>query len=697
MPVARAFAVAATLLAISIPAAGAAVTTQLVSTGPADSGPAFDAYFNASAENGALVFFTTPTSLVASDQDLCPSYYPADPPEPCPDLYVRDLRSGATQLVSTGPTGGSSGFTVFHAASEDGRWAIFSTTERLVAADTNGAAIDLYARDLRAGTTHIVSTGASGAADVRFGGASRDRSRVAFVTPSQLTPDDTDSGTDTYVRDLGSGALELASVDQGGPSSDFEAMSSDGYRVFFITLDRLVPEDTDGRLDLYARDLRNDVTQLVAPGANTQGSDADEVLRVSDDGARVLIMTEAALVPQDDDVCRTLPQVAGCHDIYERNLATGTSTLVSVGTQSPAGPYRAYFEGASEDFTYVAWRTQEAMVPADINGDFSLYLRDGPAQTTRLVSKGPNASGGTDGELGVITREGIVFFDTTTSLGPQDTDSFADVYRYDPVLDQAALVSTGSGAPAGEGFSSILSVEAISENAVDKRLLRHGDVSPDGRRLFFESQETLVPSDANGFRGLDLYMRDLLTNTTTLLSTGPTGLNGSESFGFGGIADGGGRGFYESRVQLVASDADSRSDVYATILNQPPQCATATAHPRVLLPGNRNFRRVSVEGIGDPDGDPVTVQVDHVTQDEPVRASSDRTSPDAIVPPGDSGDVRVRAERNPHGDGRVYRIEFTAADGNGSSCSGTVEVTVPRKKKQAAIDSSPPAYDSLAG
>jgi Big-like domain-containing protein len=114
----------------------------------------------------------------------------------------------------------------------------------------------------------------------------------------------------------------------------------------------------------------------------------------------------------------------------------------------------------------------------------------------------------------------------------------------------------------------------------------------------------------------------------------------------------------------------------------------------VLTTVNRRLVSLALGGVTDVDGDPTTLAIDGVTQDEPVTASGDPTSPDA-VDEGD-GELRVRAERNPHGDGRVYRIAFTASDDHGGSCSGTATVSVPRKKKKAAVDSAPPSYDSLA-
>jgi dipeptidyl aminopeptidase/acylaminoacyl peptidase len=129
-------------------------------------------------------------------------------------------------------------------------------------------------------------------------------------------------------------------------------------------------------------------------------------------------------------------------------------------------------------------------------------------------------------------------------------------------------------------------------------------------------------------------------------------------------------------------------------IDRSPDCSGVTASRTVLTSANRLLVAITLEGAADPDGDAVTLTVDGVTQDEPVTGRADATAPDAVVE-GD-GELRVRAERNPHGDGRVYRIAFTASDGRGGSCSGTATVSVPRKKHKPAVDSAPPSYDSLA-
>jgi dipeptidyl aminopeptidase/acylaminoacyl peptidase len=139
--------------------------------------------------------------------------------------------------------------------------------------------------------------------------------------------------------------------------------------------------------------------------------------------------------------------------------------------------------------------------------------------------------------------------------------------------------------------------------------------------------------------------------------------------------------------------ASGRNPDWQPIVDHPPDCSGVSASRPVLATHDHRLVPITLDGATDPDGDAVTLSVDGVTQDEPVVGSGDNTSPDA-VDEGD-GQLRVRAERDPHGDGRVYRIAFTASDGRGGSCSGTAKVSVPRKTRKAAIDSAPPSYDSL--
>lgn len=120
--------------------------------------------------------------------------------------------------------------------------------------------------------------------------------------------------------------------------------------------------------------------------------------------------------------------------------------------------------------------------------------------------------------------------------------------------------------------------------------------------------------------------------------------------------------------------------------NGAPVCTAAQAVPSMLWPANGQLIRVWIIGVGDPDSDPVSVSISGVTQDEPTSGLvTGDTGPDATLF-GSSADLR--AQRDVGGNGRVYRVQFGANDGNGGTCTGTVTVGVPNSQKpgQSIVD-----------
>lgn len=112
-------------------------------------------------------------------------------------------------------------------------------------------------------------------------------------------------------------------------------------------------------------------------------------------------------------------------------------------------------------------------------------------------------------------------------------------------------------------------------------------------------------------------------------------------------------------------------------VNNPPDCSGVAPSTSGLWPPNHKMVPVTLSGATDPDGDPVTLTITGVTQDEPLNGLGDGdTAPDAQMGSA-SNEVLLRAERSGTGDGRVYRISFTASDPAGAQCSGVVVVGVP--------------------
>jgi hypothetical protein len=130
--------------------------------------------------------------------------------------------------------------------------------------------------------------------------------------------------------------------------------------------------------------------------------------------------------------------------------------------------------------------------------------------------------------------------------------------------------------------------------------------------------------------------------------------------------------------------------------NQAPDCSGATPSVSSIWPPDHDMINVTIQGVTDADGDPVTINIDEIKQDEPTDGTGDgHTCPD-----GDgigTSTAQVRAERSATltggENGRVYTIYFTASDGRGGTCQGSVTVNVPRTRNGSATNGGA-LYDS---
>ena len=107
-----------------------------------------------------------------------------------------------------------------------------------------------------------------------------------------------------------------------------------------------------------------------------------------------------------------------------------------------------------------------------------------------------------------------------------------------------------------------------------------------------------------------------------------------------------------------------------------PTVASATAEPSRLWPPDLSMVPVKITGVSDSSGTPVAVHVTRVTQDEPISHRGGEACFDAKVV---EGQLYLRRERQDGGNGRVYRVSFTAVTRGGGTAEGTVLVAVPNK------------------
>lgn len=329
---------------------------------------------------------------------------------------------------------------------------------------------------------------------------SPDGTKIAFESlASDLGPNDTNGTLDVYLRDLASATTTLVSVnaagaDSGNSASNSPVFSPDGTKLAFSSSSTdLGATDTNGATDLYVRDLTAGTTSLLSvdPGGDAGGSSA---AAFSPDGAQLAFVSGEG------------------HDLYLRDLATGTTRLISVNAAGTGGGNGRTWEAAfSPDGTKLAFASEATdlgPVPVTVGPSTSVaYLRDLATETTEVVSINAGATSGLAGWSPTFTSDGrkVVFQSTASGFGPNDTNDAQDVYVRDLVAGTTALVSTNAeGTDSGRSAS----VDPIT--------------SPQGDKVLFTSlADDLAPGSSDVTEtdtDTDVYVRDLTTGATELVS-----------------------------------------------------------------------------------------------------------------------------------------------------------------------------------
>jgi Tol biopolymer transport system component len=170
----------------------------------------------------------------------------------------------------------------------------------------------------------------------------------------------------------------------------------------------------------------------------------------------------------------------------------------------------------------------------------------------RLVSRAGGAEGakGNDGSTAAALAAGgrfVAFSSNATNLHPDDADAVSDVFVRDLQAGTLVLASRGSGIASakGDGSSGVPSI------------------SSDGRFVAFASNATnLVTEDADATS--DIVVRDLQTNTTTLVSraSGAGVKSNADSFTPAISANGRFVAFASNASNLSPDDTDAATDIF---------------------------------------------------------------------------------------------------------------------------------------
>ena len=351
---------------------------------------------------------------------------------------------------------------------------------------------ELYVRENGESTVEVsapegeVKEGGSNPAEPAiFVGASKDGSKVFFMTRTELTEEAVKLGLhdmELYEYDFEAPAGErLTRVSRGqseagtpatdaGAVEDVPAVSGDGSAVYFNAVAELVHHPGGGG-GLYRYDTLTQQTAYVAPSPGYPA-----------------------------------PQVAGGVGLYQE---TWYAHVLDPGLsgKNGGGEHYAGLDVTANYYTtadggFLIFPSRQDIADYDSNGQQELYRYDAEAGSIVCVSCNPDGSNPSYGATFTrsapyvenpagtpprpISEDGrYVFFDTVESLTPADTNGKVDVYEWheDPETHQTAISSISTGQSTTNDFFL--------------------DSSPDGKNVFFGTHSALVPADKDN-QG-DLY------------------------------------------------------------------------------------------------------------------------------------------------------------------------------------------------
>jgi Tol biopolymer transport system component len=351
------------------------------------------------------------------------------------DVFVRDLVGRTTVLVSVGSSGAAGDdFSFDPSISPDGRFVAFASRATTLCAGDGNDQIDVFVRDLVAGTTaraSVDSQGREGDGYSQNPSISADGRFVAFESrASNLVPGDTNGVEDVFVHDLLEGDTIRVSVDSLGAQGDYAssapAISADGrYVAFESASETFVADDANLSVDVFRHDMLTRRTEWVSVGAN--GNSFSPTL--SADGRHVAFESMADNLIEGD-ANQDL-------DVYLRDMDTGTVVRVSVGFEGLESDGQSRRPSMSSDGRRVAFSsTATNLVAGDTNGQADIFVRDLVAGSTVRVSVDSSGlEGDSDSQAPALAPSGscVAFRSNSTALVTEDTNGHSDVFMRGPL------------------------------------------------------------------------------------------------------------------------------------------------------------------------------------------------------------------------------------------------------------------------
>lgn len=523
------------LLALGVASPSAHAATQVGSApykvSATGAGNSYAPVFSADGQH--VAFVSHANNLVTND-DFAPHL----------DLFVRDLMTSNTVLVSvsTNGFGGANDNIGLHTLSSNASVLAFETpANNLAPGDTNRWR-DIYVRDLASGATRLITPGANGPSSNPL--ISEDGRRVIFESlASNLVTNDFNGTNDIFTHDLTTGVTELVTLNAAGTASPdgpshSPSISADGLTVAFVShATNLVEGVTNTFGEVYARNITAGTTRWAvaahlaatmvrSAASGIPGPFSASEPKLAGDGRLVAFKTLGSTVRFD------LERPTNTVSISYTNARAGQIVVDSLqfndnprlGGGSSMAPMAMTLDGR-----FLLFETTTNVIPHP-----GLKLLDFDTLATNVIPVGSGGNGsadpnltsyvtnisptlklyltntaGSDGSRAWSTVNALhlsqdgsraFFVADATNLVEQVTNRMLQTYSLETGNGAVSLLSTNSsGKPLGR-------YENLSISAGSPAILIAAESFDD----------TLAPDDLN--RAWDVFVRNVDTGETTLVS-----------------------------------------------------------------------------------------------------------------------------------------------------------------------------------
>lgn len=439
---------------------------------------------------------------------------------------------------------------------------------------------NFYLRTSSTGDFRLLTSQLPGVSEPKFAATTPDDSHILLESTSQLLPEAAAETPNVY--EYSEGRLRLADVlpngtlpaegafagpagpaipsALGGVDGNYyveHALSDNGRFVFFTDV---------ATGEIFVREDGAHTSRVSASQAEEEEETARPAFwRGATPDGRFAFFTSDARLTEDADASPGHP------DLYRYETATHTLEDLTAAAGEPAGVFGVV--GMSDDGEYAYFVADGAIAAGATAGEANLYewhagilrfvadldtlegLNVGPDEDDWaprfLDSSNAAAQGAKSARVSADGEE--VMFASRDQLTKYENRAHIELYIYDAPTATIRCVSCNpDGAPAR--FDAHLTGAPSESAPIARNTFLTGNMSSDGRFVFFQTEESLLPVDTNGVS--DVY--EWREGELALISTGQ-----SESLSyFGDASPNGSNVFFFTRQQLVRADDDTNVDLY---------------------------------------------------------------------------------------------------------------------------------------